>query len=88
MIRLDQQTMNRSKVRAAGSPPKESKSDVVKECATKAMQTAELLQGDLLEAYKAADDPVVQLALRRLMEQAAKLQSEVVEFQAAIVDRN
>ncbi len=80
--------MKRSKVRAEGSPPVQSKSEVVIECATKAMQTAELLRGDLLEGYKAAVDPIVQLALRRLMEQAAKLQSEIVEFQAVIVDRN
>jgi hypothetical protein len=54
---------------------------------TKAAQTAELLRSDLGAAYKAATDPLLQIVLLRIMKLSADLQSELVQVQAAVEDR-
>ena len=73
------------------SPPcanEPATTDVVKEEITKATQTAQLLRSDLGSAYKAAENPLLQIVLLRLMELAGKLQSELTQVQAAVNERD
>lgn len=62
-------------------------SAVVKEEITKAAQTAELLRADLGAAYKAAADPLLQIALLRIMKLSADFQSELVQIETAMQGR-
>jgi hypothetical protein len=64
-----------------------AKPDVVNEEITKAAQTAQLLRSDLGSAYKAAEDPLLQIVLLRLMKLSNDLQSELTQVQAAVTER-
>jgi hypothetical protein len=57
---------------------------VVKEEITKAAQTAQLLRADPSAAYKAAADPLLQMALQRIMKVSADLQAELVQVETAM----
>jgi hypothetical protein len=77
------------KVKSSPVPAKASATtEVVKEEIAKATQTAQLLRSDLGCAYKAAEDPLLQIVLLRLMELAGKLQSELTQVQAAVNERD
>jgi hypothetical protein len=69
------------KLRSTAAPAKSSASSrVVQEEITKATQTAQLLGSDLGSAYKAAEDPLLQIVLLRLMRLANELRSELTRF--------
>ena len=60
---------------------------VVVEEITKATQTALLLGSDLGSAYKAAEDPLLQIVLLRLMRLANELRSELARVHTAMGQR-
>ena len=78
----------KKKPKLAGGPPKPARpTNVVKEEIVKAAQTAQLLRADLGSAYKAADDPLLQIIILRLMKLAAELHSEVDQVAVAMEER-
>ena len=56
---------------------------VVREEIAKATQTAQLLNSDLGSAFKAAEDPRLQIVLLRLMELTNELQTELTRVHSA-----
>ncbi len=76
------------KLRSPAVPAKSSAtSSVVQEEITKAFQTAQLLGSDLGSAYKAAEDPLLQIALLRLLGLANELRSELSRVHTAMEER-
>lgn len=60
---------------------------VVVEEITKATQTAQLLSSDLGSAYKAAEDPLMQTVLTRLMKTTNKVRSDLTRIHTAMEKR-
>jgi hypothetical protein len=54
---------------------------------TKATQTAQLLSADLGNAYKAAEDPLMQIVLTRLMKTTNKVRSDLTRIHTAMEKR-
>jgi hypothetical protein len=54
---------------------------------TKATQTAQLLSSDLGSAYQAAEDPLLQIVLLRLMQLTRELRSELTRVHTAMEER-
>jgi hypothetical protein len=76
------------KLKSNPAPAKSpAKPDVVHEEITKAAQTAQLLRSDLGSAYKAAEGPLLQIVLLRLVRLSSDLQSELTQVQAAVTER-